>query len=71
VLLRRERKDRTLGQAAKQHDLVHAHRIYDLEVDTSLLNPQECAERIRERIEAGPPQAFKKLFKAQPQDGMA
>ncbi|HLZ69902.1 MAG TPA: hypothetical protein VKV26_08340 [Dehalococcoidia bacterium] len=33
-----------------------AHRpgIYDLEVDTSLLSPEACAERIRRRLEDGP-----------------
>lgn len=34
---------------------VHAHGDYDLEVDTSVLSPEECAERIRKRLEDGPP----------------
>ena len=58
----RARSDRTLGQAKSQFRLVHAHRIYDLEVDTSLLNPDECAGRIKERLQDGaPPTAFKHL----------
>lgn len=41
---------------------VHIPGIYDLEVDTSVLSPQECAERIRKRIEDGPaPEAFARL----------
>jgi chloramphenicol 3-O phosphotransferase len=34
---------------------VHAHGDYDLEVDTSVQSPGECAARIRERLEDGPP----------------
>jgi len=41
-----QRKDRTLGQAKAQFDLVHAHGIYDLEVNTALLSPEECALQI-------------------------
>jgi chloramphenicol 3-O phosphotransferase len=35
-------------------EAVHEHR-YDLEVDTSELSAAECAERIRRRLEEGPP----------------
>jgi len=38
-------------------EAVHAHGDYDLEVDTSILSPGECAERIRKRLEEGPPGA--------------
>ncbi len=34
---------------------VHDPGIYDLEVDTSLLTPEECAEAIRSRLLEGPP----------------
>ncbi len=34
---------------------VHKPGIYDLEVDTSLLRPEECADRIRTRLAEGPP----------------
>jgi chloramphenicol 3-O phosphotransferase len=34
---------------------VHIPGIYDLEVDTSLLSPEECAAAIRRRLEDGPP----------------
>jgi chloramphenicol 3-O phosphotransferase len=41
---------------------VHAHAVYDLELDTSLLSPEECAEAIRERLEEQPgPEAFARL----------
>lgn len=41
---------------------VHIPGIYDLEVDTSLLTPAECAEAIRARLAHGPePEAFRTL----------
>jgi chloramphenicol 3-O phosphotransferase len=64
VLVERERarRDRTLGQAEKQYEKVHAHGIYDLEVDTSLNPPEECAAQIITLIESGrPPEAFRRL----------
>jgi chloramphenicol 3-O phosphotransferase len=43
-------------------DEVHKPGIYDLEVDTSLLNPQGCAEAIRLHLSSGPgPLAFRLL----------
>jgi chloramphenicol 3-O phosphotransferase len=41
---------------------VHVPGIYDLEVDTSLQTPEECAAAIRRRLEdASPPSAFRRL----------
>lgn len=41
---------------------VHMPGIYDLEVDTSVLSPEKCAELIRQRLESGPrPSAFQRL----------
>ncbi len=41
---------------------VHHPGIYDLEVDTSLLNPDECVALIRQRLTSGPsPSAFQRL----------
>jgi chloramphenicol 3-O phosphotransferase len=41
---------------------VHEPGIYDLEVDTSVLTSQECADAIRRRLETGPtPTAFHRL----------
>ncbi|HEX6383410.1 MAG TPA: chloramphenicol phosphotransferase [Anaerolineae bacterium] len=64
VLEQREknRRDRTLGQARAQLDLVHAHGIYDFEVDTSRYSALDCALQIKERVETGPPpMAFRRL----------
>ncbi len=56
------RRDRTLGQARAQFPIVHAHDVYDLEVDTSVLSIDECARRIQQRLwESDPPRAFRQL----------
>ncbi len=53
------RKNRTLGQARLQYFKVHQPGIYDLEVDTSLYTPEECALQIKEHILSGKnPTAF-------------
>jgi chloramphenicol 3-O phosphotransferase len=54
VVVAREaaRKDRTIGQAAAQFDVVHRAGGYDLEVDTSLLAADEAADRIATAMEA-------------------
>jgi chloramphenicol 3-O phosphotransferase len=41
-------------------DQVHVPGIYDVEVDTSVLTPEECAAAIRERL-ASPPVAFRRV----------
>ena len=41
-----ERGFRVIGQARGHHELIHDGVEYALELDTSLLSPQECAERI-------------------------
>ena len=41
---------------------VHKPGVYDLEVDTSLQSPQDCAKKIRQRLAEGPPgTAFQQL----------
>jgi hypothetical protein len=41
---------------------VHVPGIYDLEVDTSVLSPEACADVIRQRLDDGPPpSAFQRL----------
>lgn len=41
---------------------VHTPGIYDLEVDTSVLSPEECAAAIRRHLDGGPPpSAFQQL----------
>jgi chloramphenicol 3-O phosphotransferase len=51
-VVRREatRGDRTLGQARAQFESVHAHAGYDIEVDTSLATPDECAATIADAL---------------------
>ena len=56
----RDRKDRTLGQARAQYDVIHKYTEYDLEVNTSLLSTEQCAQQIIERLQS-PPTAFKLL----------
>jgi len=59
----RARRDRTLGQAAAQFPRVHAHGVYDVEVDTSRQSPEECARQIIGRMQADePPRAFRLLW---------
>jgi chloramphenicol 3-O phosphotransferase len=55
------RGDRTLGQAAKQFHKVHAHGVYDLEVDTSVLSVEECAAQIEAFVRNKAPTAFARL----------
>jgi chloramphenicol 3-O phosphotransferase len=62
-----ERREATWGQRRDEVDegvqgsvhlgveAVHAHGGYDLEVDTSMLSPGDCAELIRKRLQEGPP----------------
>lgn len=41
---------------------VHLPGIYDLEIDTSTMSPEDCAEVIRKRLKEGPPpSAFQQL----------
>jgi chloramphenicol 3-O phosphotransferase len=46
---------------------VHIPGVYDLEVDTSVLSPEESAELIRRRLDDGPPpSAFRRLAAEMP-----
>ncbi|NMO53639.1 AAA family ATPase [Actinoplanes sp. TBRC 11911] len=71
-LTRRElaRGDRTPGQAAAQLALVHAHRRYDLELDTTALNADSAA-RIGAFLRSRPtgPTAFERLRVAHKRNG--
>ena len=40
---------------------VHDPGVYDLEVDTSVFSPRECADAIGRRLDGGPPSAFAAL----------
>ena len=61
-LRRREkaRGDREIGQAEFHLSRVHAHDEYDVECDSSLLTPLQCAQRVVEHV-GTPPQAFPRL----------
>ncbi|WP_280434893.1 phosphotransferase-like protein [Nocardia carnea] len=43
----RRRADRPTGTAASQLDAVHAHEIYDLEVDTGTASIEACSAEIK------------------------
>ncbi|HNZ13689.1 MAG TPA: hypothetical protein PKL11_08550, partial [Anaerolineaceae bacterium] len=59
----RARKNRTLGQARAQYDCVHAHGIYDFEVDTAHFSTAECADQIMAHLQSGArPAAFQQLY---------
>jgi Chloramphenicol phosphotransferase-like protein len=61
----RSRKDRTLDQARAQYKAVHQYCKYVLEVDTSFLFAQLCAEKINDFLGNEPPQlAFSKSKKS-------
>ena len=51
----RERGDRGPGGAVAFYDLVHAHGVYDLELDTATASPMECALRIKRALQDGHP----------------
>lgn len=58
-----ERGDRKLGLAKMQYDRVHAHTIYDVEVDTSNSSPMECAQKIKEATLTDPEELSSKALK--------
>lgn len=47
----RERGDRLIGLARWQYDRVHSGQVYDLEIDTALASPAECARLIKARFD--------------------
>jgi chloramphenicol 3-O phosphotransferase len=57
----RDRPDREKGVARWQFVRVHTHTHYDLEVDTSLSRPKDCALAIERRVHEGPPIAAGRL----------
>jgi chloramphenicol 3-O phosphotransferase len=67
-LARRERArgDRVPGQAAAQLAQVHAHRIYDLECETTTASPDQCALQIEQFLSqhTDGPTAFDRLRSA-------
>jgi chloramphenicol 3-O phosphotransferase len=68
VLEQREearKTERTPGAAVKQFDIVHAHGMYDFEVNTSKQNIEDTAQLIKEFLETKtPPRALAQLFES-------
>ncbi len=59
----KERGDRDTGTAQYQFERVHKHGLYDLEVDTSVLDVSECVTRIMALINNKPKKlAFQELL---------
>ena len=57
-----KRPGRFPGTATSHFDRVHAHCVYDIEVDTGAASPRQCAEQIIARLSAGEPNdAFDRL----------
>ena len=51
-----------VGHTRSHYETVHAHAVYDLEVDTSRASPDACAEAILQHVQANPePTAFRRL----------
>ena len=65
----RERRDRTVGQAAAQFDVVHRAGGYDLEVDTSVLSPEAAAEIVATAVGHGFPEVAFARVTGSPRDG--
>lgn len=61
------RSDRKSGLAKSQHISIHANREYDFVVDTSRLNPDECAAAVLDWLQSKPVSvAFKEMqYRAQ------
>jgi chloramphenicol 3-O phosphotransferase len=65
----RERGDRRIGRAAYHFDRVHAHGRYDVECDTGVSTPEQCALRIKDFLDRGrSPSAFRELYTLQKLD---
>lgn len=59
---REQQRDRESGTAKRQLQTVHAHGVYDVEVDTSTLSSDQCARRIIAVLNAMPdPTAFAQI----------
>jgi chloramphenicol 3-O phosphotransferase len=49
---REQEREREPGTARRQHEAVHAHGTYDVEVDTATSSPAECAAQVKKALEA-------------------
>jgi len=50
-----DRGNRSVGSAKFQYDRVHVHNTYDLELDTSVLSPEQCVSEIVDYVRSGKP----------------
>ena len=57
----KQRDARRQGFARQQFDDIHKGKIYDLELDASVLSADECIERVLEFYNRNEPQAFGKM----------
>jgi chloramphenicol 3-O phosphotransferase len=57
----RERDARRQGFARQQFERIHQGKVYDLELDTSVLSPEECVRQVVESYVGKPPEAFEKM----------
>ena len=58
----RDRGDRVPGGARTFYPLVHLHILYDVEVDTTHLSPEDCAYQVKAHLDqTKQPQAFQLL----------
>ncbi|MEX0942474.1 MAG: AAA family ATPase [Pseudomonadales bacterium] len=57
----RARPGRFPGTATGHYEVCHAHGNYDVEVDTSTMPPDQCAEQVRSFISRNQPTAFTEL----------
>lgn len=62
-LERRERRRdaRRQGFARQQYEAIHAGKVYDVRLDTSALDPEECVARVINFYEHGRPTAFERM----------
>ena len=59
-----QRADRSAGTSREQFESIHIYAAYDMEVDTSEMNSDQCAKRIKAVVESGvAPSAFKSMNK--------
>ena len=59
----RARGDRKIGMAAQQFPQIHAHGVYDVEVDTAAMAPDACARHIVKFLASGvEPMAGRRLL---------
>lgn len=57
-----QRADRDVGTAREQFESIHAYAVYDVEVDTTQLDSDQCAEVIKAVVESGTaPSAFRSM----------